>query len=54
MAVPEELYDKFFATPLIQEIIQSNSIYLITYNIEQEIISQWIPLPNTANTSSKS
>ncbi|MBJ7901504.1 MAG: fatty-acid oxidation protein subunit alpha [Cyanobacteria bacterium RI_101] len=54
LAVPEELYDKFFATSLIQEIIQSNNIYLITYNIEQEIISQWIPLPNTANTSSKS
>ena len=50
LAVPENLYSKFFATPLVQELIQQNTIYLITYDIEQEAIAKWIPLPNTVNT----
>ncbi len=51
LAVPENLYDKFFATPLVQELIQQNTIYLITYDVDQENIAKWIPLPNTVNTS---
>lgn len=51
LAVPEKLYDKFFATPLLQELIQQNSIYLITYDIDLENIIKWIPSPNTVNTS---
>jgi hypothetical protein len=54
LAVPENLYDKFFATALVQELIQQNTIYLITYNIDQENIAQWIPLPNTVKTSKTS
>jgi hypothetical protein len=51
LAVPENLYDKFFATPLVQELIQQNTIYLITYDIDLENIIKWIPSPNTVNTS---
>jgi hypothetical protein len=51
LAVPESLYDKFFATSLVQELLQQNTIYLITYDIEQEEIIKWIPLPNTVTIS---
>lgn len=51
LAVPEDLYDKFFNTPLIQELVEQNTIYLITYDIEQETIIKWIPSPNTVNIS---
>jgi len=50
LAVPENLYDKFFATLLVQELIQQNTVFLITYNIEEESIAKWIPLPSTVNT----
>ena len=51
LAVPENLYDKFFDTTLVQELIQQNTVYLITYDIEQETIAKWIPSPNTVSTS---
>ena len=51
LAVPESLYDKFFAISLVQDILKQNIIYLITYDIEQETIIKWIPLPNTVITS---
>jgi hypothetical protein len=51
LAVPENLYDKFFDTTLVQELIQQNTVYLITYDIEQETIAKWIPSPNTVNKS---
>jgi hypothetical protein len=51
LAVPENLYDKFFDTTLVQELIQQNTVYLITYDIEQETIAKWIPSPNTVNIS---
>lgn len=47
LAVPDNLYDKFFATPFLQELIQQNHIYLITYDFNQEILTQWIPEINT-------
>ncbi|MFM7601105.1 MAG: element excision factor XisH family protein [Pseudanabaena sp.] len=50
LAVPDNLYDKFFDTTLVQELMQQNTVYLITYDINQEAISKWIPLPNTVNT----
>ncbi|MGA1475351.1 MAG: element excision factor XisH family protein [Prochlorothrix sp.] len=50
LAVPDNLYDKFFATPFLQELIQKNQIYLITYDINQETLNQWIPIPSTAPT----
>ncbi len=54
LAVPDNLYDKFFATPFLQELIQNNQIYLITYNINQETLSQWIPTPSTVPISKPS
>ncbi|WP_434687079.1 element excision factor XisH family protein [Pseudanabaena minima] len=50
LAVPDNLYDKFFDTTLVQELMQQNTVYIITYDIDQETISKWIPLPNTVNT----
>lgn len=50
LAVPESLYKKFFATLFVQEIIQQNTIYLITYDTDLEKLIQWIPSPNTVNT----
>ena len=50
LAVPESLYKKFFATPFVQELIQQNTIYLITYDTDLEKLIQWIPSPNTVNT----
>ncbi len=43
LAVPSDVYEKFFVTAFIQNLIQQNQLYLITYDIEQEIIEQWIP-----------
>ncbi|NUN65483.1 fatty-acid oxidation protein subunit alpha [Pseudanabaena biceps] len=50
LAVPDNLYDKFFDTTLVQELVQQNTVYLITYDIDQETIAKWLPLPNTVNT----
>lgn len=50
LAVPESLYKKFFATLFVQELIQQNTIYLITYDTDREKLIQWIPSPNTVNT----
>jgi hypothetical protein len=49
LAAPENLYKKFFAASFIQQLIQENVIYLVTYDIDQEKLIQWIPLPNTVN-----
>ena len=43
LAVPDDVHEKFFVTAFIQNLIQQNQLYLITYDIEQEIIEQWIP-----------
>lgn len=54
LAVPESLYDKFFATSLVQELLQQNTIYLITYDVEQEKLVKWMPSPNIVNRSKTS
>lgn len=54
LAVPDNLYDKFFATPFLQQLIQQNQIYLLTYDINQETLNQWIPKLNTETTSKPS
>ncbi len=43
LAVPDDVYEKFFVTAFIQSLIRQNQLYLVTYDIEQEIIEQWIP-----------
>lgn len=51
LAAPESLFDKLFATAFIQELIRENTIYLITYNVDEESIVQWIPTLNTDSIS---
>jgi hypothetical protein len=54
LAAPESLHKKFFITPFVQEIIQENALYLITYDTTQEKLIRWIPTPNTVNISNNS
>ncbi|NER46928.1 MAG: fatty-acid oxidation protein subunit alpha [Symploca sp. SIO1A3] len=42
LAVPSEIYKRFFKYPFIQTVIRRNQIPLITYNIDKEAIDQWI------------
>lgn len=41
LAVPSTVYNEFFILPFIQSVIKSNQLYLLIYNIEQEVVSQW-------------
>ncbi len=43
LAVSSNIYDQFFTTPFIQELIQQNQLYLLSYDIEQEVIERWQP-----------
>jgi len=43
LAISSDIYEKFFVTIFIQNIIKQNNIYLLIYNIEKETIEQWIP-----------
>ncbi len=54
LAVPDNLYDKFFATLFVQELIQQNTVYLMTYSNDPERLVKWMPYPNTVNTSKHS
>jgi XisH protein len=54
LAAPDNLYDRFFATPFVQNLIKQNFIHLITYDIEQEKLIQWIPTPDTVRQSKTS
>ena len=49
LAVPNDIYDRFFLTPFVQELVTQNQLYLITYSISSESIEKWIPLPNTVS-----
>ena len=41
LAVPSDIYEKFFRTIFIQDLIRQNQLNLIIYNIKKEIIEQW-------------
>lgn len=43
LAVSSNIYEQFFTTPFIQELIQQNQLYLLSYDIEQEVIERWQP-----------
>jgi hypothetical protein len=43
LGVPSDIYEEFFQTSFIQELVQENQVYLLTYNIEQEVIERWLP-----------
>lgn len=42
LAVPLEIYKRFFKYPFIQTVIRRNQIPLLIYDIEKEAIDQWI------------
>jgi 5-methylcytosine-specific restriction endonuclease McrBC regulatory subunit McrC len=42
LAIPSEVYQRFFRYPFIQTVIHRNQIPLIVYDINQEVIDQWI------------
>jgi gamma-glutamyl:cysteine ligase YbdK (ATP-grasp superfamily) len=42
LAVPMDTYTSFFATQLVQGIMQSQQLKLIVYKPEQEVIEQWL------------
>ncbi|HLP88011.1 MAG TPA: element excision factor XisH family protein [Nostocaceae cyanobacterium] len=49
LAVSNDIYERFFITPFIQELTEQNQLFLIVYNIDQEVIEKWLPLINTEN-----
>nr|WP_293154811.1 element excision factor XisH family protein [Okeania sp. SIO2C9] len=42
LAVPLDIYKRFFKYPFIQTVIHRNQIPLIIYDVEKEAIAQWI------------
>jgi len=43
LAVPSDVYERFFVMPFIQKLIGQNQVYLFVYNIKEEVIEQWLP-----------
>jgi hypothetical protein len=54
LAVSTDIYERFFITPFIQELVQQNQLYILNYDIEQERITQWLPLMNIEDISNNS
>ena len=42
LAVPLDIYKRFFKYTFIQTVIRRNQIPLLVYNIEKQEVSQWI------------
>jgi hypothetical protein len=42
LAIPETIYNTFFQRRFIASVIKRNSIRLIIYNVQQEVITQWL------------
>jgi hypothetical protein len=42
LAVPLDIYKRFFRYPFIQTVIRRNQIPLLVYNIEKQEVAQWI------------
>lgn len=43
LAVPGDIYNRFFVTPFIDEMVKENQLYLLIYDLDQEVIQRWIP-----------
>jgi hypothetical protein len=41
LAIPDDIYNDFFAEPITTEIVRRFSIRLIVYSVEKEKIVQW-------------
>lgn len=42
LAIDNDIYEKFFLTSFIKNIVEENKVYLVIYDVENEIIEQWI------------
>jgi hypothetical protein len=42
LAVPLDIYKRFFQYPFIQTVIRRNQIPLLVYDIEKQEVTQWI------------
>ncbi|WP_272937143.1 element excision factor XisH family protein [Scytonema sp. HK-05] len=43
LAVPNNVYEQFFATSFIQSLVEQHQVYLLIYDIDQEVIKRWQP-----------
>jgi hypothetical protein len=43
LAISSEVYESFFVATFMQKLIEENHLYLLTYDIDQEVIGKWIP-----------
>ena len=43
LAVPDDVYSRFFMTSFIAELVEQNQIYLLVYDTDQEVIKRWKP-----------
>jgi hypothetical protein len=41
LAIPLATYNEFFNLPFIQTVVNENSLKLIIYNVDTELIEQW-------------
>lgn len=51
LAVSSDIYERFFITTFIQELVKQNQLLLLIYDIDREVIEKWLPSMNTENTS---
>jgi hypothetical protein len=50
LAVSSDIYERFFTTLFIQELVEQNQLYILIYNIDLEVIERWLPSMSTDNT----
>ncbi|MBM0745000.1 fatty-acid oxidation protein subunit alpha (plasmid) [Phormidium sp. CLA17] len=43
LAVPSSIYELFFATSFIQDLVGQNQLNLLSYDLEREVIERWQP-----------
>ncbi|WP_083636819.1 element excision factor XisH family protein [Leptolyngbya sp. 'hensonii'] len=43
LAVPNDIYNRFFVTPFIKELVEQTELNLLIYDIDQVVIKRWIP-----------
>lgn len=51
LAVSSDIYDRLFTTVFIHELVEQNQVYLVIYNIDREVIEQWLPSMSTDDIS---
>jgi hypothetical protein len=43
LAVPNNVYEQIFTTSFIQSLVEQHQVYLLIYDIDQEVIKRWQP-----------